>query len=179
VQHPGVRYDSIYAHAACSVELSGVHASWLRYDRTYTLAEHAGMFEICSFKSLQSLRIEKTILDCSDTSAAFGQLSTMTALTQLKVINLSVTPTLLCSFLTRLPYLKSLKVVHTSGPLREIPGMLDCITALKSLEDVDLEGLKVPWKVLDMLPAAKSITMSCPAADVPAPKLATSCKVCG
>lgn len=143
-----------------------------------TRCDHTGMLEICSFKSLQSLRIEKTILDCSMTSSAIQQLSTLTALTQLKVVNVSTEPQVLCSILTRLPYLKSLKVVYTSKATRKVPGMLECFTSLKHLEEVDLEGIKVPWKLLDMLPSAKSITMSCPTDDSPESAHTAVSKVC-
>lgn len=125
------------------------------------------MLEICNFKSLKSLRIEKTIMDCSSMTSTVQQLSTLTALTHLKVVNVSVDSQVLCSILKRLRYLKSLKVAHTSAPPREVPGMLDCLTELKSLEEVDLEGIKVPWQVIDMLPSSKRIIMPCPAADSP------------
>jgi hypothetical protein len=158
--------------------LSDPDARWPGGGCMQKLPELVGILEICNFKNLQSLRIEKTSLDCSGTSACFQQLSTLSALTQLQIINLSVSSHILCSVLARLPYLKSLKLAHTGGRILEVPGVLQCVADLKLLEVVDLEGLKVSWKVLDMLPAVKSITLSCPAANSSEPNHAAKCKVC-
>lgn len=105
-------------------------------------------------------------MDCSSLTAV-KELSTLSALTQLKVINVSVDPPVLCSILKRLKFLKSLKVAHTAGTPREIPGMLDCLKELVSLEEVDLEGINVSWHVLDSLLSAKSIIMPCPTTSSP------------
>ena len=135
------------------------------------------MLEICSLKGLQSLRFEKSILDCSITSPAVLKLSGLNALTALQIINVSVDAHVLCCILKRLPKLKVLKVIFTDKRMREIKELNESLATLKYLEEVDLEGLKMSWTILDSISSATSVTLTCPQNSAPWPENTSSAQV--